>query len=147
MADQSMTGRAGRIQHSVTERFVPAGSQENPWGPGSIGMKPGDFFKGNREGMFGFDKPTQLPGGFDENVVRGNVQQLKGHPMYPFQAPGSGQPDPYGQHREYLRTWEGVQNNSDFNAGPRVAFQEPEWMNSGFSGKASTAESEGMYGA
>ena len=39
------------------------------------------------------------------------------------------------------------QAQADTNLGSRVAFNEPEWMNEGFSGRSSMAEEQGMYGA
>ena len=126
-------------QQQQTETIAPSalrGSPENPFrGPGG---KAGDWFWGKKPGQYGYSSPGSggmkpLPQNIDE--IRQQVEQFRSHPAFPFTAPGAG-PDPYKGHREFMGTWEGVQNRpepADFNAGPRMAasaWNEPaEWMN------------------
>ena len=126
------------INKGMDPNAAKIGTLQNPWR--TPGGKAGEYFQGTRSGQFGFGTPAQLPSNIDQ--IRGKVEDLRNHPAYPFAEPA------WKGHQDFMKTWEGVHNMPEnFNLGSQVAFQEPQWMNDGFSGRASMAEEQGMYGA
>ena len=100
------------INKGMDPNAAKMGTLQNPWR--TPGGKPGEYFQGTRPGQFGFGAPAPLPSNIDQ--IRGQVEQYRNHPAYPFGEPA------YKGHQDFMKTWEGVHNAPEnFNAGPLMA--------------------------
>ncbi len=103
---------------------VPRGTQWNPFNrPGEGG--PGDWWRGSRQGQFGFPQPGQLPPNIGE--IRGLMQKYQNQPT-------DWQTEFNRMNPGFSQQWQGVFNMPgeagrgedpnapyDFNVGPRLA--------------------------